>query len=400
MISKDLINRQVPFRFAGHDLIFNVSLGLFSSLSIDRGSRLLLKTLAQNSDMDFNRILDVGCGYGTLGLSLAAKIPKSSVLMQDRDHLAAGFSKMNKDLNKIKNAEIFTELAFKGLENEDKFDLVISNIPAKAGQTVLEAWINHSFVHLSDKGICAVVIVDPLSDFLRETIEKSGSEIVFSEKTSQYTVFHYKKPSETDSFTSDTCGIPLESYIRHSGEFTIKIKTYNLETVYNISDFDNPGMLWPLNYDILKKMTPGKNILYWNPGQGHLPVLMLGNIKKEKHIHLAGRDRLQLETTARNLSKTEHEVLLINASQVADISEALAGKEMDFIHWNLEPVSQSKWYATLKDQVLPLLKSGGLFCITGKSRDVQFFTKKSKGLTPLEDKKSKGNRVILYRKNA
>jgi 16S rRNA G1207 methylase RsmC len=96
-------NREVPFRFRGIDFRFALSLGLFSSADIDRGSRLLLKVLSRLLDespsggLPPRRVLDAGCGIGVIGICaaralMAAGSPPLAVRAQDRDELARIFS--------------------------------------------------------------------------------------------------------------------------------------------------------------------------------------------------------------------------------------------------------------------------------------------------------------------
>ena len=90
------VNKTVSLRFNGRDLAFHLSHALFSSYDIDDGTRLLLKTLAQKTDLGSLRsALDIGCGVGVIGAAVAAQAPSAEVVMQDRDALAAAFAREN-----------------------------------------------------------------------------------------------------------------------------------------------------------------------------------------------------------------------------------------------------------------------------------------------------------------
>ena len=89
-----LVNKQVPFKFHGEKLKFDLSMGLFSSFDIDAGSRLLLKTLAKHADLDnfensnaSSNVIDTGCGTGVLGICLKKKYPGLNIRFQDRMNL-------------------------------------------------------------------------------------------------------------------------------------------------------------------------------------------------------------------------------------------------------------------------------------------------------------------------
>ena len=87
------VNKTVPFRFLGRDLVFQLSHALFSSFDIDDGTRALLKSIAQNVDVPaLGSVLDVGCGVGVIGACLRAHAPRAKTVLQDRDALAAAFA--------------------------------------------------------------------------------------------------------------------------------------------------------------------------------------------------------------------------------------------------------------------------------------------------------------------
>ncbi|HAK45883.1 MAG TPA: methyltransferase, partial [Spirochaeta sp.] len=125
----------------GERLSFYLSLGLFSSFGVDSGTRLLLKTLAQQKSVpEKGSILDSGCGTGVIAVSLKKKFPELDITASDRDALALRFTEMNIKLNKLGKDGIRTAAGLlpgslkSPVEGESKlYDLIISNIPAKAG---------------------------------------------------------------------------------------------------------------------------------------------------------------------------------------------------------------------------------------------------------------------------
>ncbi|MBN1250313.1 MAG: methyltransferase, partial [Anaerolineae bacterium] len=89
------LKKTVGLSIAGEQLEFAVSQTLFSSHQIDIGSAHLLKTLPLDQIRDDSRILDLGCGYGPLGLTLGRLKPGAQVHLVDRDALAVEFTQAN-----------------------------------------------------------------------------------------------------------------------------------------------------------------------------------------------------------------------------------------------------------------------------------------------------------------
>src|SRR3989338_9294100 len=79
--------KTVGLRIFDRDLEFRVSQELFSSDVVDAGTKLLLKSLAVKAQ----KILDLGCGYGVLGVALAAADESRDIHLVDRDALAVEY---------------------------------------------------------------------------------------------------------------------------------------------------------------------------------------------------------------------------------------------------------------------------------------------------------------------
>lgn len=107
--------------------------GLFSWKDVDKGSRILLHTLAQ-SDIQPQRILDSGCGYGVLSIRCAKKRPQSHVTCIDINHVATDMTQRNMTDNNIA-PDRYNVVTSNIITHQDtKFDLVITNPPFSAGK--------------------------------------------------------------------------------------------------------------------------------------------------------------------------------------------------------------------------------------------------------------------------
>lgn len=135
----------------GQKMNFYTDAGVFSKKMIDYGSQVLLSTL------DFQggeSVLDVGCGYGPIGLSLA-KAQGVTVTMVDVNERALDLAKKNASRNGVE-AQIFSSDVYEAVEGF--FDHVISNPPIRAGKKVVHQVITGSFDHLKPGGDLTIVI--------------------------------------------------------------------------------------------------------------------------------------------------------------------------------------------------------------------------------------------------
>ena len=127
--------------------------GVFSKGGIDFGSSLLLRTIDVK---EAKTLLDVGCGYGTIGLTIAKTNPECFVEMVDVNLRAIDLAKQNMTLNEIKNAEIFASNIYENVTK--KYDVVVSNPPIRAGKKVVHEISLGSFDKLNDGGKYYAVI--------------------------------------------------------------------------------------------------------------------------------------------------------------------------------------------------------------------------------------------------
>ncbi|EGU62560.1 methyltransferase small domain protein [Streptococcus mitis bv. 2 str. SK95] len=135
----------------GHKMTFFTDAGVFSKKMVDFGSQLLLKCLEINEG---ETVLDVGCGYGPLGLSLV-KAYGVQATMVDINNRALDLARQNAERNKVE-ATIFQSNIYE--EVEEEFDHVISNPPIRAGKQVVHEIIEKSRDFLKDEGDLTIVI--------------------------------------------------------------------------------------------------------------------------------------------------------------------------------------------------------------------------------------------------
>lgn len=135
----------------GEKMTFLTDAGVFSKKMIDFGSQLLLKCLEVNQG---ETVLDVGCGYGPLGLSLT-KAYGVQATMVDINNRALDLARQNAERNKVE-ATIFQSNIYEQVEGH--FDHVISNPPIRAGKQVVHEIIVKSKDFLETGGDLTIVI--------------------------------------------------------------------------------------------------------------------------------------------------------------------------------------------------------------------------------------------------
>lgn len=125
--------KPVEFRHRGRMFQFLTAPGVFSRAGVDRGSRLLLDTV---EPADARSILDLGCGYGVLGIVMGARAPQARVSLVDVNPRAVALARENAALNHVDNAEARCGDGCAAVAGE-AFDLVLFNPPIRAGRAVV-----------------------------------------------------------------------------------------------------------------------------------------------------------------------------------------------------------------------------------------------------------------------
>lgn len=176
-------------QLCGQSLTFHTTWGLFSPREVDEGSRLLLKYIEVDEQDD---ILDLGCGYGVLGLTLAKLASQGETTLIDKDFVAVDYCKRNAELNNIKNVEIRLS---NGLEQiRDKtFDVIVSNIPAKVGNELMTIFFSDAYHQLKSGGKIYVVTINGLRDYIKRTFNEIFGNYKKLKQGKNYTVSMARK---------------------------------------------------------------------------------------------------------------------------------------------------------------------------------------------------------------
>lgn len=166
----DKLRQDIVFSETARDqrLTYHTTWGLFSPKSLDDGSLLLLDYLQINEDDD---TLDLGCGYGPLGLTMARLAPKGTSLLVDKDFVAVDYSRKNAELNNIGNAEVILSNGFSHV-GDRQFDLIVSNLPAKTGKELYYLYFYDALERLKPGGRIYVVTISGLRKFIQRAFQE------------------------------------------------------------------------------------------------------------------------------------------------------------------------------------------------------------------------------------
>ena len=170
---------EASYMYRGEELRFTTDAGVFSRGEVDFGTDALLRALPE--DMT-GRVLDLGCGWGAVGVSVGKKYPACQIVMSDVNERALELAAKNAAANGVQAETVQSD----GLENVDgPFDFILTNPPIRAGKQVIYRLFAQSAEKLTGTGALYIVIrkqqgAESAIKFLKtifenvETVEKSG----------------------------------------------------------------------------------------------------------------------------------------------------------------------------------------------------------------------------------
>jgi len=170
MKTADELEKDIVFdvTLRGRTMRFHSTWGLFSPRAIDDGSYLLLKHVDLRED---DVSLDLGCGYGAIGLAVAAATPHGRVHLVDKDFVAIEFARKSALANGLTNCEVYLSSAFREVPDV-AFDNIVSNLPANVGREMLYLILAGAHERLKPGGQLVVVTVSGLRPFIKRNFQE------------------------------------------------------------------------------------------------------------------------------------------------------------------------------------------------------------------------------------
>jgi 16S rRNA (guanine1207-N2)-methyltransferase len=138
----------------GRRFEFLTASGVFSKRRVDLGTRLLIESMVLPQD---GCVLDVGCGYGPVGIAAAAFNPSLSVVMVDVNYRAVWLARQNIQKNRLSNVEVKRGFLYEPVEGM-VFDCVLSNPPVTAGLETVKAMICNAPRHMGKEAVFQMVV--------------------------------------------------------------------------------------------------------------------------------------------------------------------------------------------------------------------------------------------------
>lgn len=139
--------RKLKYNYLEHEFDFTSDLGVFSKDRIDFASKLLIETYFKNGRKNVS-VLDVGCGYGLIGITIS-RIMDSIVDMVDVNKRALHLTNLNIKNNYAK-AKVFESNIYENVK--DKYDVIITNPPIRAGKEVYMKILMDASNYLNNNG--------------------------------------------------------------------------------------------------------------------------------------------------------------------------------------------------------------------------------------------------------
>lgn len=143
--------RRIALRALGNDLTFVTDAGVFSRDGLDRGTEVLLEALPPLE----GRVLDLGCGWGAVGVALGKRYPALDIVMTDINSRAVELARRNLAENGV-TAAVLQGDGFDAVEG--RFDAIVTNPPIRAGKAVIYGLFARARDYLELDGALYVVI--------------------------------------------------------------------------------------------------------------------------------------------------------------------------------------------------------------------------------------------------
>jgi 16S rRNA G1207 methylase RsmC len=156
---------QLAVRALGVSLQLDVPADVFGTRAIDAGTLLLLRNLP---DRIPRLLLDLGCGYGALGLPIAARFREARAWLVDRDLLAVRAAAHNARKLGLSNVEVRPSLGYRDVPDALRFDLILCNVPARIGARAIAYFLDAGRAMLVEDGDLRAVVIRDLRDQVEE----------------------------------------------------------------------------------------------------------------------------------------------------------------------------------------------------------------------------------------
>jgi 16S rRNA (guanine1207-N2)-methyltransferase len=181
--------QQLTAVLRGKTFLFATDTSVFSKSSIDFGSRLLIETFTE-PDISGD-LLDMGCGYGPIGIALAASFPARKMVMTDINQRAVRLASENVKKNRV-SVEVVQGDLYEQIHG--KYAAIVTNPPIRAGKEIVSRILSESVNYLDEGGELWVVIQKKQgAPSALKLLRSIYGRVTVATRKKGYHVFHTKK---------------------------------------------------------------------------------------------------------------------------------------------------------------------------------------------------------------
>ena len=177
------------YTFKGKEFRFVANDGVFAKKRVDFGTNVLINSL---EDLSNKKVLDMGCGVGTIGILIAKGFNKTKVLMCDVNKKAVELASANIINNNVTNAKAVESNLYEGID--ESFDVIVSNPPIRAGKQIVHGVVKEGYNYLNDGGFIYIVIQKKQgAESMKKVMEETFGNVTIVNKENGYMVYKSQK---------------------------------------------------------------------------------------------------------------------------------------------------------------------------------------------------------------
>ncbi len=321
---------------------FEAAPGLFSPDRVDDGTRLLLDHLPASPP---SHVLDMGCGYGALGLPVARAFPNARCTLVDRDLLAVECARHNANAAGLSNVHAMGSLGYRDI-TQGPFDWVLCNVPARIGRQGVGYLMAEGASRLTPQGVLMVVVIRDLAPVvvsLKDTLSWIG-------------LSHVASGARHDVFSLPSMNAPGHEhenlYVLDTVAYAMDGQNRSLVRPHDINE--DPGHLkagMPLLLECLPR-APGRCLVV-RGGYGAAAVLLA---LRGGQVTAVDRDLMGTTYTRRNAAFCQVEV---RTQDTVWPARALEGERFDLVTGELHSQEDPSLWLENLTATLELLAPGG-----------------------------------------
>lgn len=186
---KDDWLRPVIYRINGRDVRIATYPGVFSYGKVDKATDFLLRSISFNPK---DKVLDLGCGSGVIGVVAATSCPQGEVECVDIDPRAVALTSRNIASSKLKNIRVYGSQNYDSVSASD-FTKIIINLPAQVAKPVQQEMMQQALDHLRVRGEIYIVAQARLQRFVKRELKQTFGEVSFVGKESHFVILRSQK---------------------------------------------------------------------------------------------------------------------------------------------------------------------------------------------------------------